>query len=65
LTADGRLKLMDWVIFRQNRLDCSMVRMHAKSKPVFVDKDWLPSLPKVEVCVMLALAGMLIYQLVD
>jgi hypothetical protein len=63
LTVDGRLKPMDWVIFRQNRLECSMARMHAKPKPVFVARDWVPSLPRVGMCMFLILAGMLVYQL--
>jgi hypothetical protein len=63
LTVDGRLKPMDWVFFWENRPECSMVRMYARSKPVFVAKEWIPKLPVIGMCVLAILAGMLMYQL--
>jgi|GEM_PF-1900234 len=40
-----------------------MVRMQATSRPLFVVKDLTPALPKLGGCVLVVLAGMLIYQL--
>lgn len=63
MPAYGRLKPRYWVIFRQDYLECDMVRMHAKSRPAFVPQDWVPSLPIIGIFILLTLASMLIYQL--